>query len=139
MSEKIFAGEQFFHDDLFPKLELKGDAVSAAEYGPFDWKDLKCRMKIVGEIFGDGCRANAQGDAVVVTLKGSVDGVTYVDRASGTAAAGTGTDGDGKHIIASGTFLDYVEVDEAYKYGKAVVTVASGISGATLKVGFTAV
>ena len=52
--EKIFAGEQFFYDDLFPYLELDGTAVTGKEYGPFDWQEVRGRLKVVAEIFGDG-------------------------------------------------------------------------------------
>ena len=139
MSEKIFKGEQFFNDDLFPRLALDGSAVSAKEYGPFDWQDVKCRLKVAAEIFGESGAGTASGDVVSVTLKGSKDGTNYDILATGTAATGTGTDGNGRHILASGTFLDYVEKDPDYLYGKVVVSVTAGISGATLKVGLTSV
>ncbi len=137
--EKVFVGEQFFHQDLYPNLELDGTAVSET-YGPFDWQDVKGRQKVVAEIFGDNGAGTAAGDAVSVTVQGSKDGgANWVTRASGTAAAGTGTDANGMHIIESGSFIDYVEADPDYKHGQVVVSVTAGITGATLKAGLALV
>lgn len=132
--EKIFVGEQFFHQDLYPKLELDGKTVSKT-YGPFDWQDVRGRAKVVAEIFGENGTGNAASATVSVDVKGSKDGVSFVSRKTGTAKTATGTDGNGKYPLGAGVFLDYIESDPDYKYGQVVVSVAAGIGGATLKVG----
>lgn len=127
--EKVFAGEQFFYHDLFPVVTLDGTALTDVEFGPFDWQEVRGRLKVVAEIFGDG---GAGEGAVTVTISASKekDG-EYTEIVEGTATAA-----DGK--LAAGSFLEFIAVDGDYKYGKVTVSAPATLTGAVLKVGLAA-
>lgn len=128
MSEKIFAGEQFFHQDV-NIVKTTGDAVSNKTFGPFDLEEMHGRIKFVAEVFKAG-EGTGTGQEVSVKLQGSKDGgTTWVDRVTGTVT----TNASG--ILESGTFLDYIEADPGFKKGKVIVNVAANISGAEIKCG----
>ena len=125
--EKIFAGEQFFYDDLFPCFELDGTAVADKEFGPFDWQEVRGRLKVVAEIFGDDGKGSG-AISVAILASDEKDG-EYTEIVEGTASADEG----GK--LAAGKFLEFVATDPDYKYGKVKVTIPATLKGATLKVG----
>lgn len=125
--EKIFAGEQFFYDDLFPSIELDGTAMTKKEFGPFDWQEVRGRLKVVAEIFGDG--GTGTGAVTVAILASDEKDGEYTEIVEGSATAGE----DEK--LAAGKFLEFVATDPDYKYGKVQVTAPATLEGATLKVG----
>lgn len=127
--EKIFVGEQFFYHDLFPVITLDGTALTDKEFGPFDWQEIRGRLKVVAEIFGDG--GTGEG-AVTVTISASKDKTTWTEVVEGSATAAN-------NKIPEGAFLEFIAADPDYKYGKVTITVPATLTGTVLKVGLAAV
>lgn len=127
--EKVFAGEQFFYHDLFPVITLDGTALTDEEFGPFDWQEIRGRLKVVAEIFGDSGTGEGAVSVAILASKDKDGEYTEVVEGSATASGGK---------LPSGSFLEFVATDPEYKYGKVKLTVPATLTGAVVKVGLAA-